>query len=158
MRAEFQNPRGALKSGLFARVRLPIGNPYKTLLVPDEALMSDQGRKYVFVVTRKKNDKGEDKDRVEYRKVKFGQAVPVVLKRKNSEGKDEDQAAALRVIREGVAEGERVIVSGQQRVRSGDVVTATPQPAPPHPESPLRKLLAQHRNGAAAKGPASGGQ
>jgi RND family efflux transporter MFP subunit len=158
MRAVFQNPRGALKSGLFARVRLPIGNPYKTLLVPDEALMSDQGRKYVYVVT-KKNAEGKEQDYVEYRKVKFGQAVPVLIKKQNAEGKVEERIDSLRVIREGVAEGERVIVQGQQRVRPDTPVAVMMQPPPPHPESPLRKLLAQHRSGAAAKTlPGSGGQ
>ena len=42
-------------------IRLPIGKPYQALLIPDEALLSDQGRKYVYVV----NDENE----VEYRAV-----------------------------------------------------------------------------------------
>jgi RND family efflux transporter MFP subunit len=163
MRAEFENPRGALKAGLFARVRLPIGNPYKTLLVPDEALMSDQGRKFVYVISRAKNSQGKEEDRVEYRveyrKVRFGQAVPVVTKKKNAEGKLEEHVETLRVIHEGVAEGERVIVQGQQRVRLDTPVTVTTQAPPPHPELPLRKLLAQHRSGAASKSqPGTGGQ
>jgi RND family efflux transporter MFP subunit len=141
MRAEFDNPRGTLKSGLFARVRLPIGTAYKAILIPDEALMSDQGRKYVYVVTRKKNAAGKEEDRVEYRKVKFGQAIQ-----------------GLRVIREGVAEGERVIVQGQQRVRPESLVAAQSQPPPGRPESPLRKILAQYRPNGTAKTPAAGGQ
>src|SRR5262249_37851771 len=50
MRGVFPNPRGVLKSGLFARVRLPVGDFYPALLVPDEALQSDQGRKFVYLV------------------------------------------------------------------------------------------------------------
>jgi RND family efflux transporter MFP subunit len=159
MRAEFPNPRGTLKAGLFARVRLPIGNPYKTILVPDEALMSDQGRKFVYVVSHKKNAQGTEQDLVEYRKVKFGQAVPVVTRKKNAEGVVEERVETLRVIREGVSEGERVIVQGQQRVRPDAPVAVTAQPPPEHPDMPLRKLLAQHRSGAAARTqPGAGGE
>jgi RND family efflux transporter MFP subunit len=141
MRAAFENPKGVLKSGLFARVRLPIGNAYKALLIPDEALMSDQGRKYVYVVTKVKNSAGKEEDRVEYRKVKYGQSIQ-----------------ALRVIREGVAAGERVIVQGQQRVRPESLVAVQTQPPPARPESSLRKLLAQHRPGGTVKTQGAGGQ
>src|SRR5262249_48404746 len=81
MRGVFPNPRGNLKPGLFARIRLPVGQPYKALLVPDEALQSDQGRKFVYVL----NGKNE----VVYRKVQLGQALQ-----------------GLRVLKEGVAEGD----------------------------------------------------
>jgi RND family efflux transporter MFP subunit len=67
MRAVVDNPTGYLKSGLFCRVRLPIGHPYKALLISDEALQSDQGRKYVWVVNVDK--------KVEYRSVQPGQAI-----------------------------------------------------------------------------------
>jgi RND family efflux transporter MFP subunit len=125
MRGVFKNTGGALKPGLFARIRLPIGSPYQALLVPDEALQSDQGRSYVYVV----NDQNE----VVYRPVKPGQAIHglrVILPAdKGKEGK------------EGVARGERVIVSGMQRVRPGAPVEATPQPPPERPDSPLGQLL-----------------
>jgi RND family efflux transporter MFP subunit len=76
MRAVVQNSTGYLKAGLFARVRLPIGQPYKALLITDEALQSDQGKKYVWVVNADK--------KVEYRSVQLGQSI-----------------AGLRVIKEG---------------------------------------------------------
>ncbi len=120
MRGVFANPKGLLKSGLFARIRLPIGNPYQTVLIPDEALMSDQGRKYVYVV----NDKNE----IVYRKVKLGQAIQ-----------------DLRVIKEGVSPEERVVVQGMQRVRPGVTVTVKNQDPPARPESPLGKLLSFQR-------------
>src|SRR5262249_42616921 len=53
MRGVFDNPKAYLKSGLFVRIRLPIGSPYQALLIPDEALLSDQGRKYLYVVNDK---------------------------------------------------------------------------------------------------------
>src|SRR5262249_30062018 len=55
LRAVIDNPTlrssglRALSPGLFVRVRLPIGTPYKVLTVPEEALASDQGKKYLYV-------------------------------------------------------------------------------------------------------------
>src|SRR5205823_1777415 len=84
MRGVFKNPTGTLKSGLFVRVRLPIGSPYMAYMIPDEAILSDQGRKYVYTL---------DKDNaVVYSPVTPGQEI----------GK-------LRVIKEGLSGGERVI-------------------------------------------------
>jgi RND family efflux transporter MFP subunit len=131
MRGVFENPNGSLKSGLFVRIRLPIGRPYPALLIPDEALLSDQGRKYVWVVNKE--------NKVEYRPVKLGQAI-----------------AGLRVIqppdkgkeaKEGLSKGERVVISGMQRVRPGAQVQATMKAPPKPPESPLARLLAGRRNG-----------
>jgi RND family efflux transporter MFP subunit len=133
MRGVFPNPRSALKSGLFVRIRLPIGIPYQTLLIPDEALLSDQGRKYVYVVKKATNDKGEEVDQVEYRSVQLGQSIQ-----------------GLRVIKEGVKRGERVIISGMQRVRPGAAVQVKMQEPPPPPKSSLTKMLADNRPAADA--------
>lgn len=124
MRGVFANAGGVLKSGLFVRIRLPLGVPYKALLIPDEALLSDQGKKHVYIVKKAKNDKGEEVDQVEYRLVQLGQAVQ-----------------GLRVIKEGVKEDERVIISGMQRVRPGSVVEAKMQEAPQPPKSALTQIM-----------------
>jgi RND family efflux transporter MFP subunit len=117
MRAVFENPHASLRAGLFVRIRLPIGKPYRAILIPDEALQSDQGRKYLFVV----NDKSE----AVYRPVDLGQEIQ-----------------GLRVIKTGLAMGERVIVNGMQRVRTGvRVQTKDQEPVKP-PGSTLGKLLA----------------
>jgi RND family efflux transporter MFP subunit len=97
LRGVFKNPHGTLKPGLFVRIRLPIGNSYPALLIPDEALQSDQGRKFVYVV--------DEDNKVQHRFVTLGQAVQ-----------------GLRVIKEGLKAGERVVVTGMQRVRSGQQV------------------------------------
>ncbi|HEX4590893.1 MAG TPA: efflux RND transporter periplasmic adaptor subunit [Gemmataceae bacterium] len=52
VRGVFQNPKPAggtrlLSPGMFARVRLPLGQPHQALLVIDRAIGSDQGLKYV---------------------------------------------------------------------------------------------------------------
>lgn len=102
LRGIFQNPPQSfagrmLMPGLFVRVRVPLGESYQALMIAERAIMTDQGQKYVLVV----NEKNE----VEYRRVAIGRL----------EGR-------LRVIHEGLRSGERVIVSGQQRVRPGATV------------------------------------
>lgn len=93
-RAVFPNPDGVLTPGLFARVQLLGEGPYDALLVPDQAVGTDQAQRVVFVV-------GAD-DVVT--------AKPVVLGR--LEG-------SLRVIRSGLQPDDRVVINGLQRARSG---------------------------------------
>lgn len=64
VRGVFPNPASPsgvrlLRPGMFVRVRMPMGMPYKAVLVPDRALGSDQGEKYLLVV--------DDQSVVEYR-------------------------------------------------------------------------------------------
>jgi RND family efflux transporter MFP subunit len=94
VRGIFENHDRLLTPGMFVRVLLPIGEPYRALLVPEAALATDQGQKFLYVI-------GAD-DKVEYRRVKVGQLVD-----------------GLRVVTEGVSPGERVVVNGVQRVRPG---------------------------------------
>jgi membrane fusion protein, multidrug efflux system len=129
MRGVFQNPKGLLKAGMFIRTRVPLGSAYDSIIVPDEAVQSDQEKKYVWVVG--------PNNVVEYRSVKLGQAV-----------------GELRVIRppqpgmegkEGLKMGERIIVQGMQRVRKDSVVEAEDQAPPAAPHMPLVRLLAEHQ-------------
>jgi multidrug efflux system membrane fusion protein len=99
-RVVVENPDRFLTPGLFCRLRFPIGQPRKALVIPEEAVGSDQGQKYVFVVNQK--------DEVVYRPVTLGFAVDRV-----------------RVVERGLEPTDRVIVRGQQRVRPG--VTVTPK-------------------------------
>jgi RND family efflux transporter MFP subunit len=132
MRGVFRNSDGYLKPGLFVRIRLPVGAPYRAILVPDEAFLSDQGRKYVYTV----NDKGE----AAYRSVTLGQAV-----------------RGLRVVKEGLSVEDRVIVTGMQRVKAGTPVTATVQKPPKPPGSPVGKLPAAPQPKPAGKKPSGKG-
>ncbi len=140
MRAIFDNPQGIFKAGLFIRCRLPLGQPYKTFLIPDEAIMSDQGRKYVFVV----NSDNE----VVYRPVTLGQTLDglraIKLPSKGSEDK------------EGIQAGERVVISGMQRVRAGQQVKLKMQAPPKPPVSPLGKLLVEAKKESGIRGQESG--
>jgi RND family efflux transporter MFP subunit len=97
-RAVFSNPDLALTPGLFGRVRIQGSTPYEAVLVPDEAVGSDQAQKFVFVLN------GDDT--VEYRTVQLG---PVIH--------------GFRVIRQGLKPDDRLIVSGVQRAKTGLKVT-----------------------------------
>ena len=105
LRGRFDNPDHFFTPGLFVRVRLPIGNPYTATLVAEEALGTDQGQKFLYVV----NEAGK----VENRRIKVG---PI--------------HNGLRVISEGLTTGEKVVVSGLQRVRQGIDVKAEVVPMP----------------------------
>jgi RND family efflux transporter MFP subunit len=98
LRAVLDNSDRRLVPGLMARVRLPGSADYAAVLVPDDAVATDQDRRYVLVV-------GAD-GTVEYRPVELG-AI--------SDG--------LRVVRGGLKVGEHVIVSGLARARPGSKVT-----------------------------------
>ena len=71
VRAVIANPAPRVFSpGLFMRVRLPVGNPHKSLLVAEQALGTDQGRKFLYVVKPGKDKDGKDVPNVaEYRPV-----------------------------------------------------------------------------------------
>jgi multidrug efflux system membrane fusion protein len=98
LRATFANKNLALTPGLFARIRLQGGGAQTGCLARDEAVITDLNQKYVFVL-------GKD-NTLEYRTVKLG---PI------TEG--------LRVVRDGLHEGDTIVVSGLQRVRPGAIVT-----------------------------------
>ena len=111
VRALLRNPRLTrepwylLSPGQFIRVRLPIGNPRPGLLIPEKALGTDQGQKFVFVVN--------DRDEVERRNVRLG-----------------PQFGTLRVIEDNVLKpDDRVIVDGLLRVRPGTKVNPKPAEA-----------------------------
>ena len=91
-----------LSPNMFVRVRFWIGQAKQAILVPEAALVSDQGIRHLFVVN--------EENKVEYRPVEIGL-----------------QQGGMRVIKNGVTTKDRVIVSGLQRVRANILVTATEQ-------------------------------
>jgi len=109
----FPNPGNLLRPGQFARVRAQQSVKRGALLVPQRAVMEQQGSYQVAVV-------GADQ-KVDIRPVKVGQ-----------------QVGDLWVIDDGLRPGERVIVEGVQKVRPGMVVAAAPY-APPAPASPTQE-------------------
>lgn len=98
VRASAPNPQGVLLPGLYVRVRLPLQRDVPSLLVPEAALGASQTGRHVLVV--------DAQDRVEQRAVEIGET---------SEG-------GLRVIRAGLAAGDRVVVGMMQNAIPGSRV------------------------------------
>jgi len=98
LRATFENKNLALTPGLFARIRLQGGEARSGCLTRDEAVVTDLNQKYVFVLGKN--------DTLVYRPVKLG-----------------PMADGLRVVRDGLHEGDVIVVTGLQRVRPGATVT-----------------------------------
>jgi multidrug efflux system membrane fusion protein len=111
LRAVFDNADGSLMPGQFARLRLGRADNKPVLLVNERAVGTDQDKRYVMVV-----DAG---NKAAYREVSLGASVD-----------------GLRVVTDGLAPGDRVIVNGLQRVRPG---------APVAPK--LVPMLAQRSSG-----------
>jgi len=101
-RAVFNNPGNFLSPGVFGRLRLLGSAEYEAVLIPDEAIVSDQSDKIVMTVD------------------KAGKVVPknVTL------GPIID---GLRVIRSGISDSDKIIINGIQRARPGAIVK--PEPA-----------------------------
>ncbi|KPC24175.1 RND family efflux transporter MFP subunit [Pseudomonas syringae pv. cilantro] len=97
VRASFDNADGLLRPGMLARIKLGGGPARPAVLINDNAVGTDQDKKFVLVVT--------EHDQVEYRRVSPGNLV-----------------GALRIIDAGLAPGERVVINGLHRARPGDTV------------------------------------
>jgi RND family efflux transporter MFP subunit len=97
-RAVFANPDGRFTPGMFARVRMAASPPKNALLVPDAAIGVEQVRKFVLVV-----------DAQNVARPKYVSLGPVV--------------DGLRVITEGLAPDDDVIINGLMRARPGAKVT-----------------------------------
>ncbi len=138
VRGLFPNDDGALSPGLHAHIKLPMGQPYEALAIPERAIATNQGRKIAYIVDKE--------NRVRERAITLG-----------------PQQGELRVITAGISPGERVIVNGLQRVRDGIQVTPlTAEPAPtdasaessqPQRTSAAEKSHSAERAPAAAKQP-----
>lgn len=90
-RAQLSNKDGFFTPGLFARVQLQGGGPRDALLINERAVLTDQDRKYVYVV---------DNDNLAQRR-------DVVLGAR---------ADGLRVVTSGLAAGDRVVVNGVRKI------------------------------------------
>ena len=104
--AQVDNPSGFLVPGMFGRARLLGSGAYSALLVPDEAIVTDQTRRFVYIV-------GKDGKTVQ-RQVETGPLV---------EG--------LRVVKAGLVPTEKVIIDGLARLQPGMAVDAKTVPLRP---------------------------
>ncbi|SDQ34685.1 efflux RND transporter periplasmic adaptor subunit [Pseudoxanthomonas sp. CF125] len=111
-RALLDNADRVFTPGLFARVRVLGSGEFKAMLIDDKAVLTDQDRKYVYVV--------DGKGQAQRKDVQLGRT-----------------ADGLRIVESGLAAGDKVIVSGVQKVffpgmpvKAKTVVMGAPEPAP----------------------------
>ena len=104
VRAEFPNPSKAVRPGQFARVRGVVEQREGAVLVPQLAVVEQQGTRTAFVV--------EDNNTVAIR--------PVTV---------DERIGEFFIVKTGLKPGERVIVEGTQKVRAGMQVNPVAKPA-----------------------------
>ncbi|MGY0580209.1 MAG: efflux RND transporter periplasmic adaptor subunit, partial [Paraglaciecola chathamensis] len=92
IRASFANQDHSLLPGLFARIKLTGSNSYQGILIDEKAVGTDLNRKFVLVVNQD--------NQLEYRNVVLGEKVN-----------------GLRIVTDGLAPEETIVVNGLQRVR-----------------------------------------
>jgi len=114
-RAVVPNDERVLTPGLFARVQLEGSGDFKAMLVDDKAVLTDQDRKYVYVLGPKNAAVRKD--------VKLGRMID-----------------GLRVVESGLAPTDKVIVHGVQKVffpgmpvQPKAIAMGAPAPAPAAP-------------------------
>ncbi len=101
VRAEFPNADLFIAPGTFGRLRLPGSDPHPALLIPDSAIVSDQSRKVVMTVSAD------------------GTVVPRVIRPGPSYGN-------LRIVRDGLAAEDTIIIGGLMRARPDAKVKPEP--------------------------------
>jgi multidrug efflux system membrane fusion protein len=106
LRARLANPDFVMQPGMFGRVNIPGSLPHDGVLLPDEAVSSDQDRRVVYVLD------GDNK--VSAKPVRPGPTID-----------------GYRVIRSGLDGSETVVINGLMRVRPGVTVTPKPVELPP---------------------------
>jgi multidrug efflux system membrane fusion protein len=99
-RAVFDNSDGRFTPGLFARIKLVGGESRQTVLIDDRAVGTDLGKKYVLAL--------KPDDTLERRFVELGASLD-----------------GLRVVKQGLAAGDVIVVNGLQHARPGTAVKPT---------------------------------
>ncbi len=89
-RAIVQNYDDRLAPGLFVRVKLVTAEPTQTVLIDEQAIAVDQGRRYVLVLGAE--------NKAEYRPIELGPMID-----------------GMRVISAGLKSGEKIIIKGLVR-------------------------------------------
>jgi len=93
LQASFPNPQKTVRPGQFAKIRAIVDESAERLLVPQKCIQELQGKYNVFVVN--------DSNQVEFRQVEVGPTY-----------------GDLWIIKEGLTQGEKVVLEGVDRVRS----------------------------------------
>lgn len=104
MRANFENPEFILNPGQYVKVQIHSSTPRKGLVMPQAAIQSALGGKFVMVVDKDNTIRTKD--------VKLGYQFDTMI-----------------VIKEGLEAGDRVVTQGIQKVRIGMKVTPIVAPS-----------------------------
>ena len=111
MRLEVDNPQHLLHAGQFARVQVSQQQDPNAIVLPQRAILDQQGQNYVWIIDAEGN--------AQQREVRMGLRI----------GGDWQ-------VQQGLKAGDVVIVDGVQRLRPGTPVKATPVVIPPAPAAP----------------------
>jgi RND family efflux transporter MFP subunit len=122
LRGVFDFENGLLSPGLFVRVRIPSGEPYEAVLVPERSVASDQGQKYVVLV--------QQDNTAEIRPVELGTL-----------------SGGMQVIKSGVKAGDTVVVDGLLKVRRAKVILpiSNRSAREAEPAAKRRKIAREHQ-------------
>jgi len=99
IRAEFPNPQKILRPGMFARIRMDLGNRNDCIQIPERAVVEMQGRAFVWVID----------------KAGIANQRPVKLA---------DLVNFNYIVTDGLSVGDRIVVEGLQKVHEGKPVRA----------------------------------
>lgn len=102
VRANFDNPQGVLKSGLYVRITLPYGEADHAILVKEASIGTDQLGKFLYAVN--------DSDIVHYRHIEIGQLIN----------------DTLRQVLGGLSPQERYVTEALMKVRDGMKIKPIP--------------------------------
>jgi multidrug efflux system membrane fusion protein len=91
MRAKLRNRDRAFTPGLYARVQVSSGNEVEAILIDDKAVLTDQDRKYVYILGPDNTAQRKD-----------------IQPGRKSDG--------LRVVESGLMPGDKIIIGGLQRI------------------------------------------
>ncbi len=106
LRATVENPDNFIKPGLFGIISMPASPPFQGVLIPDEAVATNQDKRIVYVV--------KDDNTVASQNVRLGPKID-----------------GYRVVRDGLKGDETIVISGLTRVRPGAKVTPERKDLPP---------------------------
>lgn len=104
-RAIFDNPKGQLLPGMYARLKLGSATQQQRILISDRAIGTDQDRKFVYVVNAD--------NQCVYREVRLGKSID-----------------GQRIVLSGLEIGDKIIVRGLMRLRPNmlvDPIVVEPQ-------------------------------
>lgn len=104
-RLVFPNGKGLLKGGMNATVRVKANTGASAVMIPYKAVVEQLGEYFVYVVG--------DSSKVSQRKISLGRQVGTNV-----------------IVKEGIQEGQKVVVQGSQNLREGAVITTAPPQQP----------------------------